>query len=796
MVSDMEKNISKKTLALLEYDKIINMLSDLAQSVPGKTLCSLLSPETRLENVEKLLAETTGAKNLLRLKGMPSFSNLTDISPHIQRLEAGAALSMAELLDISRLLRCTFSLIRYKGENETDFSSLDEYFSFLSPNKHLEERISSAIISDEQMSDRASGTLYDIRRKISNAEQRVRDVLNSFLHSSKHKKHLQDELVTIKNGRYVLPVKSESRGEIPGLVHESSSSGATLFIEPMGVVDANNEIRVLKSKETAEIERILSQLSAETAEFLNPISKNFHVLSSLDAIFARARFSETLNAEPPILNLSGGLYLKNARHPLLDKKTAVPIDISVGKDHDSLIITGPNTGGKTVSLKTAGLLSLMAQSGMHIPAEHGSRLPVYKDIFADIGDEQSIEQSLSTFSSHMVNIVDILKKTGPEKLILLDELGAGTDPVEGAALAIAIIEHIRNSKASLIATTHYPELKIYALETPNVENASCEFDIKSLKPTYRLITGVPGRSNALAIAARLGMPQSVTESAKLHLNAESVKFERVIENLEQNRRAMEFESKKAAELKREAAELKNKAQKLLDDLEAKKEKHISQAKNEALSIVEEARESSRRIIKELNELRQKADSDDFRARLDKARDDSFKALSDMEKTAGKPLADDKYILPRPLKIGDTVKISGINKEATVTALPDSSGYVTIKAGIVNTKVPIQKLRLIEYSSSTQKKGYVSKIKAKETVAAKTELDIRGMAMDEAPFAIDAFLDTNTLAGLNTVTIIHGKGTGALRTAVHKHLKSHPQVKSFRLGTFGEGEMGVTVVELK
>lgn len=793
----MGQDIPKKTLDVLEYPKIIEMLADFAQSQPGAKLCRALLPETEPEKVRSLLRETTAAKDLVRLKGSPSFASVKDIGPHLRRLSMGAPLSMGELLDIAHLLRGADALLRYRGDNDSLAPALSGYFEALTPNKHLEQRILSAILSEEQMSDHASPALYDLRRRIGRAEQRVKDVLSGLLRSPSYKKYLQDGLVTVKNGRYVVPVKSEFRSEVAGLVHETSASGATVFIEPMGVVEANNEIRVLKGKEQAEMERILAELSLEAGRFIEAIETDYRTMSALDAIFARARLSENLSAEPPIISEKGALHLKNARHPLLARGSAVPISISVGDDYDALIITGPNTGGKTVSLKTAGLLALMAQSGLHIPAEYGSELPVYGAVFADIGDEQSIEQSLSTFSAHMRNIVDVLGKVGPEQLVLFDELGAGTDPVEGAALAVAIIEHVRASGASLIATTHYPELKIYALETPGVENASCEFDVQSLRPTYRLLTGVPGRSNALAIASRLGMPESVINDARLRLSSESVKFERLIENIEKNRAAMEFESKKAGEYKREAAELRRKAQELYDSLERSKEKELERARTEAMRIVEGAKEESRRILSELEKLRREVDREDFRERLEKARADVSRAISGMEDAAD-PVrrTRDGYTLPRPLRVGDTVKIEGLSSQAVVTGLPDANGYVTVKAGIVNTKVHVGELRLVEKDVSAQAKGYVSRAGAPGGATAKSELDIRGMTSDEAGFAIDAFLDANVLAGLSTVTIIHGKGTGALRAAVRGHLRGHPQVRAFRPGTFGEGEDGVTVVELK
>lgn len=781
-----------KNYRALELDKILDIVASETTCDDAAEAVRAIEPVKNASEARLLLEETDAAFVLMAKFGGPSFRDLKNVSNPLRRAQAGGSLGMRELLDVAGTLRSIRSLQSWHDKSAGMRTALSDRFSVLAPNKYLEEKIFTCIISEEEMADAASPALATIRRKIRNASARARDQLDKLVRSPAHQKHLQESIITQRGGRYVVPVKAEFRGEVPGLVHDTSSSGATVFIEPMSVVEANNEIRVLQSEELEEINRILRELSAEAGEFADGIIHSYKCAVELNVIFAKAQTAYRMKAVTPKVREDGVTELKSARHPLIHKDKVVPTDVSLGKGFDTLIITGPNTGGKTVALKTVGLLSLMAMCGLMIPAGDGSEVSVFDHVLADIGDEQSIEQSLSTFSAHMTNIISILKAADEKSLVLLDELGAGTDPVEGAALAAAIIEELRGKGVKLACTTHYAELKAYALQTPGVENGCCEFDVESLRPTYRLLIGVPGKSNAFAISKRLGLEERIVDRAGELVSRESSEFEKVIGRLEEDRRKLQDElelAQKAASRARDSIR-QAEAKQFEAGIQAKRE--LEQARKEAADIVQKTRRQADALLNELDEARKqknKALSAEQKARL-------RSGMRDMESSADPVHRRDNgdYKLPRELRAGDNVLIFDLDKKAVVLEAP-RDGQVMVQAGIIKTRVEVKNLRLLDEKQKDKPKGRMvtKNVSAPE---AGTSLDLRGMNADEALMEVDSFLDRVGRMGLAQVTIIHGKGTGVLRAAVQKHLRRCPGVKSFRLGAFGEGESGVTIVELK
>ncbi len=787
----------------LDLDKILSKLSSFVCSEDGKSEIEKLEPQTDLDSAQALLNQTTDAHMLMARFGAPSFGGLKNVNNALARANAGSVLSMRELLDVAEVLRSIRGITQWRSKNDGVRCSIDVYFDALTPNKYLEDKITSAIISEDEMSDNASPALYDIRRKIRAASSKVRDRLDKMIRSSQYQKALREAIVTMRNGRYVVPVKIEHRGEISGLVHDTSSSGATVFIEPAGVVEANNEIKVLQGKEQEEIDRILFDLSAEAGSFYDGIKGSYECAVELDVIFAKAKLAYEMKAMTPTLNDSGRIVLNKARHPLIDPKKVVATDIRLGTDFDSLIITGPNTGGKTVSIKTLGLFSLMAMCGLMLPAGDRSEVSVFEHVFADIGDEQSIEQSLSTFSSHMTNIVRIISQTNERSLVLIDELGAGTDPVEGAALAMAILERIHQKGAKIAATTHYAELKVYALETSGVENGCCEFDVASLKPTYRLLIGVPGRSNAFAISSRLGIEESVIERAKALVSSENASFEDVIESLEKSRQDYEAKKNEAELIRIEAEKAKADAQKYKDSIEDLRKKELDRAQQQAERIVEQAKRSAYALVNELEQLKKEsakaADKAEAARRAKQLLKKSLGEFDDITNPVTAALADESgYVVPTSLKVGDEVLLADIGKTATVTALEDKKGEVEVLAGIIKMRTPKSNLRVSKTKRTEKKHTAPKKAQHEFKVAGaeKTECDLRGMNVEEGIMELERHLDRCMRLGLNEISVIHGKGTGVLRRGIQDYLRKCKYVKSFRLGTFGEGESGVTIVTLK
>ena len=781
-----------KNYRALELDKILEMVAKEATCPDAAELARAIQPVYTAAEARHLLEETDAAFVLMAKFGAPSFYGLQNVTNALRRAQAGGGLGLPELLAVGATLRAIRSLKQWHEKSAGVKNALTARFEILAPNKYLEEKIFTCIVSEEEVADAASPALAAIRRKIRAASVRAREQLDKLIRSTSHQKHLQEAIVTQRGGRYVVPVKAEYRGEIPGLVHDTSASGATVFIEPMSVVEANNEIRVLQSDEQDEIARILLELSGEAGEFADSIIDSYQYAVQLNLIFAKAQVAYRMKAVVPVIDESRRTVLHAARHPLIDKDQVVPTDISLGESFDALIITGPNTGGKTVSLKTIGLLTLMAMCGLMIPAGEGSRVAVYRHILADIGDEQSIEQSLSTFSAHMTNIIRILRVADSQSLVLLDELGAGTDPVEGAALATALIEELRRKGARLACTTHYAELKAYALETDGVENACCEFDVATLRPTYRLLIGVPGKSNAFAITRRLGMDGRIVDRAGELVSRENTAFEQVVGRLEESRRALEDQLEQAREEARKARESAKQSEEKLEEAERQAQKEMDRARQEAALIVQKTRQQADALLNELDELRRqknKALSAEQKARLRAGMRDLEKASDPVRRRS-----NDGYVLPRELKVGDPVLIFDIDKEATVLEAP-KDGQVLVQAGVIKTRVALSNLRLL---TKTQQKKQLGRTvtRSVSTQEASTSLDLRGQNVEEGLMEVDAFLDRASRMHLSQVTIIHGKGTGVLRAGVQKHLRKCPQVKSFRLGTYGEGESGVTIVELK
>ncbi len=777
----------------LELDKILHMLAQETTCADAHDLALRLTPVHGLYEVNLLQKDTSDAHMLSGRFGAPSFGGVKDVSNPLRRAQAGGVLTMLELLRIAEVLRVIRSLKQWRQKSASVETSLDPYFEALVPNKYLEEKITGAILSEEEMADHASNELASVRRTIQNASAKARDVLDKMIHSASYQKYLQDAIVTIRDGRYVVPVKAECRGNIKGLVHDTSSSGATLFVEPMGVLEANNEIRVLRSKEKAEIERILAELSAEAGTFADQIIECYRQLIELNVIFAKAELGYKMKASTPVLNDKGRIRLREARHPLIDPQKVVPTDIELGIAFDTLIITGPNTGGKTVSLKTLGLLTLMAMCGLMIPAKDNSELSVFDTVLADIGDEQSIEQSLSTFSAHMTNITGILKQAGTKSLVLIDELGAGTDPVEGAALAIAILERLRVLGAKTASTTHYAELKAYALQNDGVENGCCEFDVATLRPTYKLLIGVPGRSNAFAISERLGLSKEVVSRARELVSEENRQFEEVVQTLEKRRQGLEERLKETEEITLKAKRDREQAQQELSRIKQLADEEIKKAKEEAQQISAKTRAQAYAILDRLEQAEKKKgltgkEKAELRAGIRKM-DDSADPVKEKSNSG--------YTLPRVLKKGDSVLIFDIDKKGTVLEEADTSGKVLVQAGIIKTRVPLDNLRLLNEKPQKEiVRSTTRSVKSAATARPVTDVDLRGMTAVEAIMELDNAIDSAILSGIGQITVIHGKGTGVLRREVHAHLKGHKAIKSFRLGVYGEGESGVTIVELK
>ena len=789
-------DLFEKSIETLELPRVLALLADQAVTQEGKDKALRLRPETDPDEVARLLKETTAAADKMVLRGSPSFTGVRPVAGSLQRADMGGSLNTRELLDIAAVLAAARSAKDYGDSDEGEKTPIDVFFHALHPNRFLEDKITGSIVGEGEIADSASPELASIRRHIRATESKVRDILQKII-SSSQAKYLQESIITQRSGRYVVPVKSEFKNEIPGLVHDLSGSGSTFFIEPMGVVKANNELRELQAKEEKEIDRILAELSAEAASFREDINLNYDLLIRLDSIFARAKLSARMGAMEPGLSRKG-LRLRRARHPLLDPKTAVANDLELGESFDTLVITGPNTGGKTVTLKTMGLLTLMAQCGLHIPAADGSAIKVCRRVLADIGDEQSIAQSLSTFSSHMSNIVGMLQETDQETLILFDELGGGTDPVEGAALAAAIIEHARGLGALVAATTHYAELKMYAMTTPGVENASCEFDVETLAPTYRLLVGIPGKSNAFAISKRLGLPEEIIQQANARVSAENIRFEDVLTQLDQQRQEMEKEQRQAAQLRLEMEQAAAKAQEYRDSLQKEKEKNEAKAKAEARAILEEARRTADEVFRELGDMRKKAQKEQNWQQVNDQRAGLRHRLNEAESKLGAPEQAAPPPMLRPAKRGDTVTILKTGTQATVLSV-NKDGVLQLQAGILRITAKQEEVRVVEGETQTQKaaRQYIRRREHKlRSLGAKAEVDLRGMTTDEAELTLSQFLDRAMVSNLTQVTVIHGKGTGAVRKAVHAYLKRCKGVASFRLGRYGEGEDGVTIVELK
>ena len=793
-----------KTLKTLEYDKIISSLAECASTEGARSRALSLTPSVDFDTVLIRQRHTDDAKRLINVKGYPSFSADERVLSSADRAYKGAILSPAELLEIAALLRSARMALDYISTDKLFDTTLDEIFSRLMPNRPLETKISRAILSPEMIADEASTELAEIRRKIRNANNKIKDTLQSFV-SGTRVKFLQENIVTMRNGRYVVPVKTEYKNEMKGLVHDTSSSGATLFIEPLAVVEANNELKSLSNEEEREIERILSELSSECAESSSIITLDYHNLTELAFSFACATLAMQMRAEMPTISKKQLIDLKDARHPLISKEKVVPINVSLGKGYNTLIITGPNTGGKTVTLKTLGLFALMAQSGLQIPAHESSEVGIFDEVLVDIGDEQSIEASLSTFSSHMVNVSQILNNVGERSLVLFDELGSGTDPIEGAALATAILEHTSSKGALTAATTHYAELKAYALNTPGVQNASCEFDVDTLRPTYRLVIGTPGKSNAFAISEKLGISPEIIKRAGKLIESDNKRFEDVIERLDTDRIEMEKERRLAEKMRSEYEAFKQKAE---DDLKrkiAKSEEEIEKQTLKARQILDSARASSEFIFQQLEELRKQEDKDKRNEMMLSAREEVRRRMRESERLISgvdiRDVAVDKdYKLPRPLKVGDRVYLTTVSQEGVVTALADKKGLVSVTAGILKTKVSEDKLRLllenVKYiKNEPSAKVSEGRVKKMVNTSFKPEVDVRGMIGDDAWFVVDKYLDDAVLANIPTVRIIHGKGTGALRAALWKYFKTDKRIKSYRHGEYGEGDAGVTVITL-
>lgn len=797
--------MNQKVLKTLEYNKIIHQLTGYAASAPGKLLCQNLLPMSDFHEIVQAQTETSDALTRVRMKGSLSLSGIRDVRDSLKRLEIGSALGIPELLSISSLLTVAARAKAYGHHEESEEfpdDSLDQMFRSLEPLTPANNEIKRCIISEEEISDNASPGLHKVRRSMHGINDRIHTQLNSILNSCRS--YLQDAVITMRDGRYCLPVKAEYKSQVNGMVHDQSSTGSTLFIEPMAVIQLNNELRTLEIQEQKEIEAVLAELSNQLTPYTTELAIDLQILTRLDFIFAKAALSRHFKCSEPKFNTEGRIHIKDGRHPLLDPQKVVPITVWLGTDFDLLMVTGPNTGGKTVSLKTVGLFTLMGQAGLHIPAFEGSELAVFEEVFADIGDEQSIEQSLSTFSAHMTNIVNILNQADSRSLCLFDELCSGTDPTEGAALAIAILNFLHNMKCRTMATTHYSELKIYALSTPGVENACCEFDVATLRPTYRLLIGIPGKSNAFAISKKLGLPDYIIEDAKNHLESEDETFEDVISRLEENRVTIEKERAEIESYKAEITRLKSGLEKKEERFDERRDKMIRKANEEAQQILREAKETADRTIKNINKLAASSgiDTKALEAERTKLRDSLKKVEGglSLKQETRKP---HKAINPKTLKLGDGVRVLSMNLNGTVSSLPDAQGNVFVQMGILRSKVNISDLELLQENSvsgpglEARRKGSgSSNIKMSKSFGISPEINVLGMTVDEAVAQLDKYLDDAYIAHLPQVRIVHGKGTGALRAGIHKHLKRLKYIKEFHLGGFGEGDAGVTIVVFK
>ena len=790
--------MNNKTLIKLEFDKIISMLENEASSFRGKQLCRRLKPVTDLTKIDLLQEQTAAAFTRIIKKGRISFGDAAPVEESLKRLEIGGALNTAELLRICRLLSNTARAKSYgRHDTQEDLADcLDIYFDGLEPLTPLSNEIERCIISEDEISDDASSALKHIRRSINNLNDRVHTTLSGLVNGSL-RTYLQDALITMRGDRYCIPVKAEYRSQVQGLIHDQSASGSTLFIEPMAIVKLNNDLKELYVQEQDEIRKILASLSEEAAQYIEEIRTDYRSLTDLDFIFARGALALTMRASRPILNEEGRIRIREGRHPLLDQKKVVPITVSLGDEFSLLIITGPNTGGKTVSLKTVGLLTLMGQAGLHIPAGDRSEIAVFRQVYADIGDEQSIEQSLSTFSSHMTNIVSFLKKVDDRSLVLFDELGAGTDPTEGAALAIAILSHLHKRNIRTMATTHYSELKIYALSTPGVENACCEFDVESLRPTYRLLIGIPGKSNAFAISGKLGLPGYIIDDAKKRLSEQDVSFEDLLSDLEASRRTIEKEQAEIAAYKKEAETLKRQAVQKQEKLEEQRDRIIREANEKANAILREEKEVADETIRNFHKFGKENIS---AAEMEKERERLRKKIKDTSASASlKTNKPKKTYKPSDFKLGESVKVLSMNLTGTIGSLPDARGNVTVQMGILRSQVNISDLEIIEevspYAPKRMNRTAKSKIKMSKSLSVSPEINLLGKTVDEAVAELDKYLDDALLSHLNSVRVVHGKGTGALRKGIHEYLRRQKHVKSYRLAEFGEGDAGVTIVEL-
>jgi DNA mismatch repair protein MutS2 len=781
----------------VELDKIRKLLAGQTACEDAARLALSLEPSSSPDTVRRLLQETDDAFVMMAKFGAPPFGGLKNISNALRRAQAGGTLNLAELLQVGSVLHTLRGIVEWRKRGEGVKTTLDPRFEVLSPNQYLENRIASVAVSEEEVADGASPQLSAIRRRIRAASARARDQLDRMIRSPAYQKFLQDPIVTMRSGRFVVPVKAECRGDVPGLVHDTSASGATVFVEPMGVVEANNEVRVLLSQEKAEIERILAELSQEVGGFADGILESVDAAVGLNVIFAKGELAYRMKAVMPAVNDRGKLVLRGARHPLIDPQKVVPMDIELGNSFDTLVITGPNTGGKTVTLKTIGLLTLMAMCGLMIPAGDGSEISVFDKVLADIGDEQSIEQSLSTFSAHMTNIIRMIGEADGRSLVLLDELGAGTDPVEGAALATAILEALREKGAKIAATTHYAELKVYALQTDGVENGCCEFDVATLRPTYRLLIGVPGRSNAFAVSRRLGLPAAIVERAGELVSGENQRFEDVVQSLEDSRQKLEAERRAAQEKRAQAEEDSRAAEESRKKLEQAAGQEMEKARRQAAQIVARTRAQADALLNELEELKRRKNG-----ALTAEQKAKLKAGIRAMENASDPVSEKEsgpYVLPRPLRAGDEVVIADLGTTATVLEAPGKDEKkVLVQAGILKTRIPLLNLRLAEGGAKKHKprRGGTRNVPSRAQAPVATEVDVRGQDSEEAVMNVDSAIDAAVLSGIPQLTIIHGKGTGVLRKVIQQHLRRHPSVRSFRLGVFGEGESGVTIVEMK
>ena len=786
----------EKSMMTLELPAVLELLAGEAGSEAARARCRGLRPAATAGEVRERLAQTSAAKAMMVLRGSPSFSGALDVRGALARADLGGVLGTRELLNIASLLQCARLTRAYGEGDESGRTELGPLFRSLSANKYLEEKITTAIVGEDEIADLASRELADIRRKLRLANAKVREALQKIITSPGYAKALQEAIITTRSDRYVVPVKADHKASIPGLVHDVSASGATLFVEPMGAVKANNEIRELKVRERQEIERILAELSAECASFRESIDSDFTILTELDFIFARARLSYAMDADEPALS-QGELNLKRARHPLLPKDRAVPIDVRLGTEFDTLVITGPNTGGKTVSIKTMGLLSVMALCGLHIPAADGSCVPFFTKVLADIGDEQSIAQSLSTFSAHMTNIVGILEECGEGSLLLFDELGAGTDPVEGAALAVAVIERARRQGAIIAATTHYAELKVYATTEKGVQNASCEFDVETLQPTYRLLIGIPGKSNAFAISRRLGLPEDIIADARARVDSESASMEEVLEKLEYQRQLLEKEKLEISKKLREAEENARQAAKLRAELAVRFEKADTKARREAQQILDDARRQAEAVFDELDRIRKLEGKNRDHQEVNEARAALRRSMNAADDALAEKFVDKgpEPVSARPIQAGDVVQIKSMGVKATVLSVAEDR-TLQLQAGILKVSAREDEVLLLEGAGAESEKTAARAAAALRSVSVPSSVDLRGLMSDEAVLVMERYLDSAAMARLQQVTVIHGKGTGALRTAVQAALKHNKLVKSFRNGNFGEGEMGVTIVELR